>query len=97
MKRIRTLCCLRLSIALISLAIALAVIGCEAEPLRHYKRTSEYARIWLYLWPLNLDLRPTIALLSCGCVVALLDLGYAIVALMPSVGWLVSVVSYILC
>lgn len=90
MKRIRILCSLRLGLALITLATALAVIGCEIEPWRHYERTSKYERIWLYLWPLNLDLRPPIALLSCGCVIAFLNLGYVIVALLPSVSYLVS-------
>ena len=87
LKRIRILRWVRFGLAFIILGAAVAVIGCEAEPLRHYHRTSEYEKVWLFLWPLNFDIRPTIAPLSCGCVIACLNLVYVVVALLPLVSW----------
>ena len=80
LKRINILRWIRFGLALIILGAAVAVIGCEAGPLRHYHRTSEYEKVWLFLWPLNFDIRPTIAPLSCGCVIACLNLVYVVVA-----------------
>ena len=87
LKRIHILRWVRFGLAFIILGAAVAIIGCEAGPLRHYHRTSEYEKVWLYLWPLNFDIRPTIAPLSCGCVIACLNLVYVVVALLPLVSW----------
>ncbi|KAF7592301.1 hypothetical protein BBP40_000432 [Aspergillus hancockii] len=84
LKRVQYLRWVRLGLSIILFAIAISIISCESVPYQHYRRTSAYEKIWLYLWPLNLDLRPTIALLSCGCVIAFLNLAYIIIALLPS-------------
>lgn len=99
LKRINIFRWIRFGLALIILGAAVAVIGCEAGPLRHYHRTSEYEKVWLFLWPLNFDIRPTIAPLSCGCVIACLNLVYVVVALLPLVSWSCqpSYVYYISC
>ena len=99
LKRIHILRWVRFGLAFIILGAAVAIIGCEAGPLRHYHRTSEYEKVWLYLWPLNFDIRPTIAPLSCGCVIACLNLVYVVVALLPLVSWSCqpSYVYYISC
>ncbi|PYI07174.1 hypothetical protein BO78DRAFT_342189, partial [Aspergillus sclerotiicarbonarius CBS 121057] len=74
----------RLILATLTFLISIPTIVCEAIALHHYRQTSPYTRIWLYLWPLNLDLRPTIALLACGCVIALQNLVYLGAAVVPS-------------
>jgi hypothetical protein len=66
------------------LGIATAVVGCEGAPLYHYNQTVSFERLWLILWPLNLDVRQTNALLACGSVIAFQALIYIIVALLPS-------------
>ncbi|KAJ9287419.1 hypothetical protein DTO021C3_5110 [Paecilomyces variotii] len=75
---------IRLGVAFLIFAAAVAIVGCEAVPLHHYKETSSFEKYWLVLWPLNLDLRQTNALLACGAVIAFQALIYIIAAILPS-------------
>ncbi|KKK12245.1 hypothetical protein ARAM_004862 [Aspergillus rambellii] len=84
LKQTRYLRWIRIGLAFIILGVSVSLIACEAVPYRYYKKTSSYERVELYLWPLNLDIRPTIAMLACGCVVAFLSLFFIVVALLPS-------------
>ncbi|KAJ5332952.1 hypothetical protein MYU51_005387 [Penicillium brevicompactum] len=84
LKRNRVIHVLRLALSFVILAIAVAVVACEAPPLRRYKSTSQWAPAGLALWPLNFDLRPTVAAITCGCIVAVLNMVYIVTALMPS-------------
>ncbi len=85
LKHNRSLHLARLGLSLLIITGAVAVVACEAVPLQHYQTTSQWATAGLALWPLNLDMRPTIAGLACGCVIAVLNLVYVVVALLPSV------------
>ncbi|RAH73199.1 uncharacterized protein BO66DRAFT_237250 [Aspergillus aculeatinus CBS 121060] len=82
--RTRFLRLVRLGLAILIFCVAIPTIACEAVALHHYRQTSRYSQVWLYLWPLNLDLRPAKALLACGSVIALQTLIYIIAALLPS-------------
>ncbi|KAJ5205012.1 uncharacterized protein N7498_005891 [Penicillium cinerascens] len=84
LKRSRAIHLGRLCLSFLILIGAVAVIACEAVPFQHYKSTVQWANSGLALWPLNFDLRPTVAALSCGCVIAVLNLIYVVVALLPS-------------
>ncbi|PYI29998.1 hypothetical protein BP00DRAFT_426971 [Aspergillus indologenus CBS 114.80] len=83
--RTRLLRLIRLGLAILIFCVAVPTIACEAVALHHYRQTSRYSQVWLYLWPLNLDLRPAKALLACGSVIAFQTLIYIIAALLPSV------------
>jgi hypothetical protein len=85
LKRNRVIHFARLGLSFLSLGIAIAVVACEAQPLRHYKNTSQWATAGLALWPMNFDIRPTVAEIACGCIIAVLNLIYIAAALMPSV------------
>lgn len=85
LKRSRVIHLARLGLSFLIFGIAIAIVACEAPPLRHYKNTSQWANAGLALWPLNFDLRPTIAAISCGCIITILNLVYIAVALLPSV------------
>ena len=85
LKRNRVIHFARLGLSFLIFGVAIAVVACEAPPLRHYKNTSQWASAGLALWPLNFDLRPTIAAISCGCIITILNLVYIAVALLPSV------------
>lgn len=85
LKRNRMIHLARLGLSILMTVGAVAIIACEAVPLSHYKDTSKWASDDLPLWPLNFDLRPTIAALSCGCVITALNFVYVIAALLPSV------------
>ncbi|CAG8154636.1 unnamed protein product [Penicillium olsonii] len=84
LKRNRTIHFLRIALSFLALAIAIAVVACEAPPLQHYKDTSQWAPAGLALWPLNFDLRPTIAAIACGSIITMMNLVYIVTALMPS-------------
>ncbi|KAJ5126545.1 hypothetical protein N7448_007324 [Penicillium atrosanguineum] len=84
LKRSRAIHLGRLSLSFLILTGAIATIACEAVPFRHYTSTAKWASAGLALWPLNFDLRPTIAAMSCGCVIAVLNLIYVVIALLPS-------------
>ncbi|KAJ5167484.1 uncharacterized protein N7482_006265 [Penicillium canariense] len=83
LKRTRSLHWARLALSVLITGGAIAVVACEAVPLQHYKTTAKWASAGLALWPLNFDLRPTIAALACGGVIAALNVVYAIAALLP--------------
>jgi hypothetical protein len=85
LKRNRVIHLTRLGLSALITTGAIAVIACEAQPLQHYKTTAQWASAGLALWPLNLDVRPTIAALACGCVIAALNLVYMVIASLPSV------------
>lgn len=90
LKRNRALHSARLALAAIISTVAIVAIACEAVPYRHYRDTVRWARAGLALWPLNFDIRPTVAALACASVLAFVNLIYVIVALLPSVRWLSS-------
>jgi hypothetical protein len=89
LKRVQYLRWVRLGLGVLLFSIAISILGCESVPYQHYRRTSAYEKVWLYLWPLNFDIRPSIALLSCGCLIAFMNLAYIVIALLPSVSQLV--------
>ncbi|KAF9885532.1 hypothetical protein FE257_012860 [Aspergillus nanangensis] len=74
----------QLGIAILVFTMSVSAIACEAVPLHHYRQTTAFEQAWLYLWPLNLDVRPTVALLACGCIITLQALLFIISALLPS-------------
>ncbi|KAL1967451.1 hypothetical protein VTN77DRAFT_3236 [Rasamsonia byssochlamydoides] len=82
--RARALDWIRFSIAVIILGAAAAVVGCEGYPLNYYKHTVSFEKLWLPLWPLNLDVRQTNALLACGVVIMFQALIYIVAAIVPS-------------
>lgn len=84
LKRNRLIHLARLGLSILITIAGIATIACEAVPLRHYNDTSKWASDDLPLWPMNFDLRPTIAALACGCVITALNLVYVISALLPS-------------
>ncbi|KAJ5226456.1 hypothetical protein N7468_007681 [Penicillium chermesinum] len=84
LKRNRVLHVARLGLSFALLAGSIAVIACEAIPYNHYKSTVKWASVGLDLWPPNLDIRPSIAAIACGCVIAALNLIYFVVAVLPS-------------
>ncbi|KAJ5743195.1 hypothetical protein N7533_010297 [Penicillium manginii] len=84
LKRNRLIHWARLGLSVLITTAAIATVACEAVPLRHYKDTSKWSSDDLPLWPMNLDVRPTVAALACGCVITALNLVYVVAALLPS-------------
>lgn len=94
-QRTRILHWIRIGLCMVVFALAIASIGAEGHPLRYYNKTVRYEEMHLPLWPENLELRPTIALITCGIIISLQSLIYVVVALLPSVGFRVQ--NQILC
>ncbi|KAJ5704230.1 hypothetical protein N7493_011368 [Penicillium malachiteum] len=84
LKRNRMLHWVQLGLSSFILIAAIAVIPCAVVPYQHYLDTAKWATASLAIWPQNLDLRPTVAALSCGCVITFLNLIYVVTALLPS-------------
>lgn len=85
LSRARVLNRVRLGIATVILATAVAIVGVEGAPLSRYNKTASFENAWLPLWPLNLDVRQTNAILACGALIAFQTLIFLIIALIPSV------------
>ncbi|KAJ5925832.1 hypothetical protein N7454_007342 [Penicillium verhagenii] len=83
LKRNRVLHWARLGLSLLIFIAAVAIVSCEAVPFHHYKNTVKWASSGLALWPLNLDIRPTVAAISCGCIIGFFHLAYVVAALLP--------------
>ena len=75
----------RAAIAAVTFIASIAVIACIGASLRAYSNSRREPEWILPLWPLNVDLRPSHAILGCGIAVALLSIGYLAVASVPMV------------
>ena len=76
---------MRVAIAAITLIASIAVIACVGASLRAYSSSRLEPEWILPLWPLDVDLRPSHAMLGCGIAIAVLSLGYLAVAFVPMV------------
>ncbi|KAJ5088507.1 hypothetical protein N7456_012123 [Penicillium angulare] len=84
LKRDRVLRWAQIGLSSLIAVTAVVIIPCEAVPFHHYKTTAKWATAGLVLWPQNLDTRPTVAAISCGAVIAILNIIYVVAALLPS-------------
>ncbi len=85
-RRIRVLNFGRLALTVLSIAVAAAVVGCEAHGLNVYNLTRLNDGFFLPpLWPRGLDLRPTQGMVVGGAVAALAGLVYVLVGVVPVV------------
>ena len=75
----------RVAIAAVTFIVSIAVIACVGASLRAYSSSRLEPEWILPLWPLNVDLRPSHAILGCGIAVAVLSLAYLAVAFVPMV------------
>ena len=77
----------RIVLTVITLAISIAVTACAGVSLEAYSESHVQPDWLLPLWPLNVDLRPSHALLGCGITVIVLSLVYLIAAFAPMVSY----------
>lgn len=76
---------IRIATAAIMLIIAVPIIGTTGNSLKAYQSTNLGGKMYLPLWPANVDLRPTHSILACGVVVTTWSLIYLIASFFPSV------------
>jgi hypothetical protein len=70
-KMIRIVESARLGLTVLALLSAIVIVGTSAETLGVYNRTHLGQDFFLALWPTNFDVRPTIALITCGVIIVL--------------------------
>ena len=76
---------IRVAIAAITFIASIAVIACVGASLRAFSDSRHEPEWILPLWPLDIDLRPSHAMLGCGIAVSVLSLAYLAVAFVPMV------------
>lgn len=69
----------------IVLIASVAVIGFSGSSLRKYGDVGSQADWVVPLWPRNIDLRPSHAILACGIITAVFSLTYLIASFIPLV------------
>ncbi|KIY02473.1 uncharacterized protein Z520_02612 [Fonsecaea multimorphosa CBS 102226] len=75
----------RAVLAILSTATATAAVGCEGHVLHRYNSTHMGSKWHLPpLWPTDVDVRPTLAILISATLILLLSLSYLIVSLIPT-------------
>ncbi|EXJ66267.1 uncharacterized protein A1O5_10419 [Cladophialophora psammophila CBS 110553] len=75
----------RCVLAGLTIATATAAVGCEGHVLHSYNRTHMGADWHLPpLWPTNVDVRPTLAILISATIITILYLIYLVVSLIPT-------------
>ncbi|KAM5436316.1 hypothetical protein MferCBS31731_006009 [Microsporum ferrugineum] len=84
LSRSRIIHWVRIALSSFSFVLAAVVVGCESHAINYYKNTVKYDKYWLSLWPKELDLGPSIAVIVCGTVILIFNLAYTAVALLPS-------------
>lgn len=76
---------IRAALALITFIGAITALACAADVLRLYSQTHLDPFYQLSVWPSNLDLRPTHAVLACGIIVTVFSLIYFVACIIPTV------------
>lgn len=76
---------IRIATAVITLIISVPIVGTTGNSLKAYQSTNVGGKMYLPLWPANVDLRPTHSILACGIVVMIWSLIYLIASFFPSV------------
>lgn len=74
-----------LALSALAFIFALAIVACAAASIRAYHHSDLPPSWYLPLWPSQLDLRPTRALLAVGVIVAVVCLANLVVGLVPGV------------
>ncbi|KAK2861457.1 hypothetical protein FQN49_004174 [Arthroderma sp. PD_2] len=74
----------RIALSSLSFVLAAVAVACEGHALNYYKSTIKYEQLWLSIWPKQLDLGPSIAIIVCSTILLVFNLAYTAVALLPS-------------
>ncbi|KAH0837569.1 hypothetical protein FOPE_05162 [Fonsecaea pedrosoi] len=76
---------IRCTLAILTIATATAAVGCEGHVLHSYNKTHMGSKWHLPpLWPTNVDVRPTLAVLIAATLIIILSLSYVVVSLVPT-------------
>ena len=76
----------RLLLAVLIIAVGVTVTACTGHVIQRYNSTHLGPDFHLPLWPLNVDLRPALAVLISAAIVTAGTLGYVAFSFIPTVG-----------
>lgn len=74
-----------LGLTVLALLSSITIVGTAADTLGVYNKTTLGAEFPLSLWPRKFDLRPTVALVTCGVIIMLSSITFLIVNKVPAV------------
>ncbi len=76
----------RFLLTLLVVATAITAVACEGHVLQRYNSTHPGNSHYLPpLWPTNVDVRPTLAILISACLIVAVSAVYLVVSLIPTV------------
>ncbi|KAI9802148.1 MAG: hypothetical protein M1833_002069 [Piccolia ochrophora] len=75
---------LRSGLNVLALILSIAILGCTGHAYQIYNDTSFAARYWLPLWPKDMDIRPTHAMIASSTIIAFMSLSVLAVTFVPT-------------
>ena len=75
----------RFGLAFLVIASSAAALGCAGHVLDRYNETRFGREYSLPLWPWNVDVRPTLAILIPAAILIAVNVGYLVFSLIPTV------------
>ena len=84
----------RIALSVITFIAGVVIIGCASSAWSSYSSTQLDSQFMLPLWPSSVDLRPTQATLACGILITVFSITYLLAALLPTVSFDPSVLSF---
>jgi hypothetical protein len=75
----------RLALTLLIIGTGVAAVACSGHVQKRYNSTHLGAEYHLTLWPIDIDLRPNIAVLNSAALVVASSIGYLVFSVLPSV------------
>ncbi|RDW78442.1 hypothetical protein BP5796_06294 [Coleophoma crateriformis] len=74
----------RLGLTVLAFVAGVVIVGTSADTLSTFDSTSLAADFYLPLWPVNLDTRPTVALIICGAIIVVASAASLATSKVPS-------------
>lgn len=75
----------RLALTILIIGTGVAAVACSGHAQRSYDSTHLGPEYHLTLWPINIDLRPNLAILNSAAIVVASSIAYLVFSLLPSV------------
>lgn len=75
----------RLGLTILIIGTGVAAVACSGHAQKSYNSTHFGPEYHLTLWPINIDLRPNLAIMNSAAVVVASSIAYLVFSLLPSV------------
>lgn len=75
----------RLALTVLIIGTGVAAVACSSHVQKSYNSTHLGPEYHLTLWPINIDLRPNLAIMNAAAITVASSIGYLVFSLLPSV------------